>query len=449
MEHSSNFKMNIGVIGSGISGLSTAWLLSKNHKVTIIEKDCRVGGHVNTVDINGTWIDTGFIVYNMANYPNLIELFQHLNIETQQTDMSFGVSINSGDFEYSGGNFIGLFAQKRNLIRPKFWSMIRDILHFYKDAPNLVANDAYKNITLGEFLKKQGYSVSFQHNHLLPMGAAIWSTSVSSMMDYPLTSFVRFCENHGLLKISNRPEWRTVIGGSHNYVKNLIESCNFQLLINSAVSKITREKERVHVELSNGKVFSFDQVVLATHADQSLQMLTDASPLEREVLETFSYKSNEAFLHTDQTLMPKNLKAWSSWNYLSHQKNTSNTACVTYWMNRLQKLNVKANYFVTLNPIHSPQKKSILRRFQYHHPIFNKMAVSSQPKLWDIQGKNRTWFSGSYFGNGFHEDALQSGLLVAEALGGLRRPWTVKDENGRMTLPNNWLEKIKMFRKTP
>ncbi len=429
--------LNIGIVGSGIAGMSAAWLLSKNHKVTVFEKDERIGGHTNTVDLNGLGVDTGFIVYNVKNYPNLIALFEHLGVATQSTDMSFGVSVDQGKFEYSGGDLPGLFAQKSNLFRPRFWRMVKDILRFYREAPQVLNDDALSEITLGDYLSDYGYSEPFQRDHLLPMGAAIWSTPVDTMLEYPLSSFLRFCDNHGLLQLSDRPEWRTVVGGSKKYIENLTKDFKTEIQTNKSVEQIWSDDHGAYTKDRNGDVSQFDHVVMASHADQTLNMLRSPSSNERELFSSFSYQANKAILHTDPSLMPKNKKAWSSWNYLSVLDNGQDCVCVTYWMNKLQNLKTDTNYFVTLNPPKLPKEGTILRSFIYQHPVFDNDAMASQRRLWELQGKHRLWFCGSYFGYGFHEDGLQSGLAVAEELGGARRPWSVENESGRIHLPRN------------
>ena len=376
----------IGIVGSGISGLSAAWLLSKHHNVTIFEKDDRIGGHSNTVDLNGLGVDTGFIVYNVKNYPNLIALFDHLRVTTQATVMSFGVSVDQGRFEYSGGDLLSLFAQKSNLLRPRFWKMIKDILRFYREAPQALKIDAYSEITLGEYLSQHGYSEPFQRDHLLPMGAAIWSTPVNTMLDYPLVAFLRFCDNHGLLQISDRPEWRTVNGGSREYVKSLTKDFRHKIQTNRVVAQVWSDASNAYIKDRSGDVSRFDHVVMASHADQSLKMLKSPSADETELLGTFAYQANKAILHTDPSLMPKNKGAWSSWNYLSARENGQDSVCVTYWMNKLQNLNADTNYFVTLNPSQLPKEDTILRSFIYHHPVFDHYAIASQKRLWDLQG---------------------------------------------------------------
>lgn len=436
----SHNKQKIAVIGTGIAGMSASWLLSSHHDVTIYEKDDRIGGHSNTVDLNGLGVDTGFIVYNEKNYPNLIALFDHLGVETQKTDMSFGVSVKQGNFEYAGSDLWGLIAQKRNLLRPRFWMMVRDILRFYREAPDLVKNETIANMTLGEFLKKYNYSQSFQRDHLLPMGAAIWSTPIDTMLDYPFEAFIRFCDNHGLLQIKDRPQWRTVVGGSREYVKKLTSIYKDKVHLNRAAQSIWTENGKVHVEDRFGQVNSFDHVIMASHADDSLRLLKDPDPAEHKLLSAFSYQANKTILHTDANLMPKNKKTWSSWNYLSDPDLDENDVCVTYWMNKLQHIKGDKDYFVTLNPTVMPRDGTILRSFLYHHPLFDKQAIAAQRLLWNIQGKRNIWFCGSYFGHGFHEDALQSGLAVAEAVGGIKRPWKVENESGRINLPADWAQ---------
>lgn len=437
-------RKKIAIIGSGIAGMSCAWLLSTAHDVTVYEKDDRIGGHTNTVDVEGTGVDTGFIVYNARNYPNLVALFDHLGVETQATDMSFGVSVDQGDFEYAGSDLWGLFAQKRNLIRPRFWTMVRDIMRFYKEATALVRSNSIPNQSLGQYLKDNNYSHSFQYDHLLPMGAAIWSTPVSAMLDYPLDAFLRFCDNHGLMQLKDRPQWRTVIGGSRSYIKPLTDLYSKNIHINRGARKVYTDQNQVIIEDRNGTADIFDDVVLACHADQGLSLLSNPDPAVAKLLRNFPYQANKAILHTDPALMPRHKKAWSSWNYISsHDERGEQDVCVTYWMNLLQNLPSNPDYFVTLNPTEMPRDGHIIRSFLYHHPVFDRNSTAAQPLLWNIQGRNNIWFCGSYFGHGFHEDALQSGLAVAEALGGVKRPWQVDNPSGRINLPADWAQLIR------
>ena len=427
--------MKIAVIGSGISGLSCAWLLSRQHNVTLFEKDDRFGGHSHTVTLEGTHapiaVDTGFIVFNERTYPNLTAFFKYLGVAVSDTDMSFGVSLDNGKTEYSGTDLDGLFAQRLNLINPKFWRMIVDILRFYK-----ASQEWQKRIgpgtTLRQLLKRQGYSQTFIDEHLLPMGAAIWSTPAAQILDYPALAFLRFCENHGLLQLSDRPQWKTVKGGSRQYVQKVIGQIEPGALTHSCVRKVRRYPDHVVISDIQGREHYFDHVVMACHADTSLKLLSEPDELEQLLLGSFRFQRNRAVLHGDKRFMPQNTKAWASWNYLGSGENDG--PAVTYWMNRLQHIDDKP-LFVTLNPDSDPAP--IYGCYLYDHPVFDRRAIEAQAQLWHLQGRHRTWFCGAWFGYGFHEDGLQSGLAVAEELGGQRRPWRVEGENDRLILPEH------------
>ncbi len=422
-------RRSIAIIGSGIAGMSAAWLLSSAHDVTVLEADGRIGGHSNTVDAGGIPVDTGFIVYNEATYPNLTALFAHLGVATVATEMGFAVSVDGGRLEYSGAGLGGLFAQKRNLLRPRFWSMLRDLVRFYREAPRDLPG--LGSTSLGDYLDRGGYGAAFRDDHLYPMAAAIWSTPVTAIGDYPAASFVRFCENHGLLNLGARPLWRTVVGGSRNYVASLTAGFASRIETGNAVERVRRLADAVELTLADGAVRRFDDVVMACHADDALRLLADPDPDETAILGSFGYRRNEAFLHSDPALMPVRRKVWSSWNYLSSGAGDGRLS-VTYWMNPLQHLPANKPLFVTLNPLVPPDPARVIRREIYHHPVFDAAAGAAQPRLWSLQGRRRTWFCGAYFGAGFHEDGLQAGLAVAEQLGGVRRPWQVADESGRI-----------------
>ncbi|MAM69184.1 MAG: NAD/FAD-binding protein [Rhodospirillaceae bacterium] len=427
----------IAVVGTGIAGLSAAWLLSNKHEVTIYEKENRLGGHSNTVDVTSEGacipIDTGFIVYNEPNYPNLTALFDYLNVTTSPSHMSFSVSINRGKFEYAG-NFGGLFARPLNAISPRFWNMVSDIRRFYSEAPDLLGQSEIPHLSLGEYLDLNNYSEPFVRDHLLPMGAAIWSSPSDEMRNYPLEAFLRFYVNHSLLKFRKRPDWRTVVGGSRSYVERLRSNMSSTVQSGCCITSVRRTPVGAVITDQFGREENFDAVVLATHADQAFSILSDTDHAERSLLQQFKYSKNRAVLHTDSTLMPKRRRAWSSWNYVRNSDVEDNSVCVTYWMNKLQRLDTDKNYFVTLNPSREPHPGSIEAEFEYDHPMFNLSALSAQKKISQIQGVRNTWFCGSYFGYGFHEDALQAGLAVAEDIGGVRRPWNVANESGRINL---------------
>lgn len=420
---------DIAVIGSGISGLSAAWLLSKRHRVTLLEAERRLGGHSDTVDASGVPVDTGFIVYNDATYPNLAALFRHLGVATKPSDMSFAVSLDDGRLEYSGTGFSGLFAQGRNTISPRFWRMLRDLVRFYREAP--LDGARLGAISLGDYLDAAGYGAAFRNDHLYPMAAAIWSTPTADIGSYPAAAFIRFCETHGLLKFSGRPIWRTVEGGSRSYV-NLLASAIPEVVSGYPVKAISRVANGVEIAGQDGTHRRFDHVVVATQADQALAMLTDPSVDERRLLGAFRYVSNDAVLHSDPDLMPYRRKVWSSWNYMSRETGGGRQLAVTYWMNRLQGISEETPLFVTLNPHRQIRDATIIRRVNYRHPSFNAGAMAAQEQLWSLQGLRNSWFCGAYFGAGFHEDGLQAGLAVAEALGAVRRPWTVPGESGRI-----------------
>lgn len=430
--------LNIAVVGTGISGLSAAWLLSRNHTVTVFERAHWTGGHSNTVDVTldgrTTPVDTGFIVYNEDNYPNLVELFRLFDVETQPGDMSFAVSLDNGRLEYSSDVPNGLFGQPSNLFRPSFWSMLGDIQRFYRDAPRDLAAGALLGLTLGQYLERGAYSRDFITDHLLPMGAAIWSARAEDMAKYPAESFVRFFESHNLMDLRGRPRWRTVSGGSRAYVEKLIMSFRDQIHREQPIIGIWRNARGVTLEDAKGVLHEFDHVVIATHANDALSILSDASPDERGLLGAIDYTQNKAFLHHDADLMPKRKSVWASWNYLANTKTDNAAPEVSYWLNRLQKLPAREDVFLTLNPVTPPRAESCVTTFDYEHPLFDTAALSAQPELWSLQGVRNTWFCGSYFGYGFHEDALQAGLAVGEALGGESRPWSLPNPSGRISV---------------
>jgi predicted NAD/FAD-binding protein len=416
--------MKIAVVGSGISGLSAAWLLRQNHQITLFEADHRAGGHADTqlitMDGREIAVDMGFIVYNTHNYPHLTGLFEYLGIPTRHSDMSFGISVRNGSMEYGGGDIATLFAQRRNALRPRFWGMIRDIMRFYREAPTLL--NGVSDETLGDWLKRRRYSNGFVQDHILPMGASIWSASVESIRAFPAQHFARFFHNHGLLNLTSRPLWRTVEGGSRRYVTRILDDLGNRVRLGCGVRQITRQ-DRVQLHLADGSAETFDAAILACHADQSLGLLERPSHLESELLGAVRCSDNRAVLHTDASLMPRRRGVWSAWNYLSDGPvDEQARVSVTYWMNRLQGLVSKLPLFVTLNPQREPAPGSILVERHYRHPQFDAPALRAQVRLPEIQGTSGIWFAGAWTGWGFHEDGIASAVRIAAALG-ISPPW--------------------------
>lgn len=411
----------IAVIGSGISGMSTAYLLSAQHDITLFEKQPVVGGHTRTktVRLQGREIDvdTGFIVFNRVNYPELVGLFRHLDIATQKSDMTFGFTMDNGAFEWGAENLNAVFAQRSNLFNPAFYGMIRDVLKFFKHAPKCLASPA--DITLGELITQLSLGARFRDRFIIPMGAAIWSCPAEKMLDFPAKAFVQFFKNHGLLSFTGQHQWYTVTGGSQNYVREIIKPLRGNVHVNCGIRKVWAESGKVALETLKGERHIFDHVVFASHADQSLAMLADANEEEKRILGSFGYQKNRAFLHSDASVMPKRRACWSSWSYCA---DATNQVSVTYWMNRLQGIDSKYPLFVTLNPVQPIARDKIHDEHLFEHPVFTREAIAAQALIPSIQGKRNIWFCGAYQRYGFHEDGLMSGIAVAKALGA-RVPW--------------------------
>ncbi|MCC2638208.1 MAG: NAD/FAD-binding protein [Moraxellaceae bacterium] len=417
--------MRIAVVGSGIAGLGAAWLLAPHHEVVLYEAAGYAGGHSNTVDVTLDGIthpvDTGFLVHNDRTYPNLIQLFALLGIDTPASEMTFSVSLPGEDLEWAGSDLGTLFAQPRNLVRPGFWRMVRDILRFNRSADALLADSRRHARTLGQLLDEQGYSQEFRQWYLYPMGAAIWSTPLQGMEAFPAETFLQFCQNHGLLQIFDRPQWKSIRNGSREYVAAMLRLLG-DVRLSCPVTAVTRTDEGVVVTSARGEE-RFDRVVLATHTDQSLAMLQDARPEEREVLAGIRFLPNTAWLHTDATMMPQRRKAWSAWNYYSRgDSGAHRPVAVTYWLNRLQPLPFRSDVFVTLNPPAPPSPEHVIARIEYAHPQLDQSAYAAQARLASIQGLDRVYFCGAWATYGFHEDGLKAGMKVAQLLGA-NVPW--------------------------
>jgi predicted NAD/FAD-binding protein len=420
----------IAIVGAGISGLSCAYrLVQSGHIVTLFEANDYFGGHTHTVDVTHDGItygvDTGFLVFNHKTYPNLVKLFDELDVETVATDMSFSVKLplENRVLEWSGGNLNTVFAQRRNLFDPRFLRMLRDILRFNKEATKLATGlqNPRLDLSLGNYLNRQDYSTEFINWYLLPMAGCIWSCPTTQMLAYPLSTFARFCHNHGLLQVSDRPKWRTVKGGARHYVDKLLRA-----IPDKRLSDPVRSVRRTHVgktrlvsiESASGSEL-FDHVVLAGHSDQSLRLLQDILPAEQQLLGAIGYQRNRAVLHTDASCLPHNKRTWSAWNYQSQHGNEKQV-CVHYLINKLQPLPFDKPVIVSLNPIDEPHPSKIIDSFDYAHPLFDNAAISAQQKLPSLQGQNNTWFAGAWTGYGFHEDGLKSGLAIAQAINDLR-----------------------------
>ncbi len=429
-------RRRIAVVGSGISGLSAAWLLGQAHEVTLYEADDRIGGHSNTVEAPTpsapVAVDTGFIVYNADNYPNLVALFEHLSVPTKPAHMSFAVSIDDGAFEYSSHGIPALFAQKRNWVSPRFWRMISDLLRFQKQAPKDLAEMERTGETLDAYLNRNGYGDLFKEAHLLPQAAAIWSCSMGQMSAYPAASFVRFYMNHNLLTYDLKPTWRTVDGGSRAYVSRLHAAFAGRTVLNAGVVGVARDGGGATLRFADGRSERFDAVLLATHSDQALRLLDQPTADERRLLGAIAYRPNRAILHRDVSAMPKRRHAWAAWTHKGYS-DRSGEGGVTYWMNELQSL-PGPPLFVSLNPAREPDPSLVIGEWDYEHPVFDQAAVKAQSELWSLQGQGGVWFAGAWFGSGFHEDGLQAGLAAAEQMGGVRRPWSVHNESGRIVL---------------
>lgn len=427
-------KQKVAVIGSGISGLSASFFLSKKFDVHLFEKNKILGGHTRTINFKDNAddflsIDTGFIVFNKENYPDLVSFFKYLNVIIEDSNMSFSISSKSPNFEYGGSNLNSLFAQRKNIFSIKFILLLLEIKKFYKFCKKLNENNIIdQNITIEEFLKKNKFSNEVCNFHIYPLISSIWSSNLKDVKKYPLIFFINFFNNHGLFNFKNRPQWKFVSGGSYNYIEALIKKKLFKFKTSCKIKKIMRNNEKIQLIDINDNKQIFDKVIFATHADQVIKLLDEPTALEINIFSSFQYTKNRAFLHTDENFMPKNKTAWSSWNFL--QDISKDQFSLTYWMNRLQKINKLTNYFVSINPNKEPN--NFIDRIIFEHPVFNRETLNAQKKLGKIQGEKNTFYCGSYCGYGFHEDGIQSAAYIAENLG-VDLPWK-RDDNFKKRL---------------
>jgi uncharacterized protein len=412
----------IAVVGAGIAGLASAWLLSKHHQVTLFEAGSYLGGHTNTVDVmlEGQIhpVDTGFLVFNDRTYPNLIALFDELGVQAHPSEMTFSVSLDGGNLEWAGTNLNTVFAQRRNMFSPTFIGMLRDIMRFNGSAERNLHLATETRASMGELLSAGGYGGAFQQHYLLPMAASIWSSATADILSFPATTFLRFCLNHALLQVNRRPRWKTVLGGGREYVRRIAQRLD-DVRLETPVRGVRRDADGVDILTDHGPQ-RFDALVLATHAPDSLTMLDDADELERDLLRAVRYQPNVAVLHTDVNLLPRRRRVWSAWNYLgARHLDGTRPVCVSYLVNQLQPLPFDTPVVVTLNPVTEPAPGTELRRFVYDHPQFDLAAIDAQHRLPSLQGRRRTWFAGAWTGYGFHEDGLKSALHVAADFGAL------------------------------
>ncbi len=413
--------MKIAVIGSGISGLSSAYYLSKKHKVDLFEKQDRFGGHSYTLDIEYEGrekiaVDIGFMVFNKITYPNLINFFEENKIEIEKSDMSFSVNVKNTNIEYCGKGLNGIFSNRLNLFNYKFVKMFFEIINFYKGCENLDINSLEDNLTLGQYLEKIKKSDYFINYHIIPMVSAIWSMPPYEASQMPLTFFINFFKNHGLFKLKNRPQWFTVTNRSKTYVNKILSKISGEHYKNYEINKIERNNSGVKVYYgSANEFFTYDKVVLASHADESLKMISDATDIEKKILDNFKYRKNTAVIHSDECSMPKNKKVWCSWNS-SLNPNDKENSSVTYWLNQLQNLKISKNIFLTINPFFKIDSNKIYNEINFTHPYYDENALKNQSKLNSIQNINNILFAGSYFGYGFHEDGIKSSMDMLKTL---------------------------------
>ena len=429
-------RSRVAIIGTGISGLSAAWALQNTCDITVFEKAGRIGGHTATVTVEAPEgpvpVDTGFIVFNEPNYPNLTALFDRLGVASNPTRMNFSVSMPDERMEYASHGMDGLFAWRRNMASPRFFLMLKDILRFHAASHDLA--QCQRGRSIGDYVAEEKYGRAFVDYHLLPMAAAIWSCPVSMIMDFPAASLARFFVNHGLVSVRPQFPWQSVEGGSASYLAPMTQGFSDRIRCNAGIESVHRTAQGVRLRFSDGTFEDFDEVVFACHAPEALALLADAAEPETRILSGFRTQPNRVILHRDETLMPIRKAAWAAWNYRARQADSLQLS-VTYWMNALQRLETTTNYFVTLNPEQEPTPDKVEQEFVYNHPVFDGRAMQAQREIWSIQGHRNTWFCGAWQGYGFHEDGIQSGLAVAELLSDWKRPWAFDYSKERLARP--------------
>jgi len=414
----------IAIIGSGISGMGSAHLLHPHHTITLYEKNAIIGGHTRTRTIKYNnreiAVDTGFIVFNKRNYPNLTPLFEQLGVPVQESNMTFAATLDNGTLEWCARDLNGVFGQRRNLLRPSFYKLMAHVARFNREAKHTVASNP--TMTLGELIAQLKLSQQFLNYYILPMGGAIWSAPPSKILGFPAATFIRFFENHGLLATSGQPQWYTVTGGSQQYVKRIIAPFSDCIRTNCGVTRVTRANGQVQVSDTRGETLIYDEVIFASHADETLAMLADATDAERSILGAFTYQNNHAVLHRDVRVMPQRKRCWASWVYMANNAGSEANISVTYWMNLLQSIDTNYPLFVTLNPIIDIKPEYIFDEHDFTHPVFTSEAIAAQARIPELQGQQNSWFAGAYQRYGFHEDGLWSAVNVANGLG-VRAPW--------------------------
>lgn len=414
----------IAIIGSGISGMAAAYLLHPYNNVTLYEKNSVIGGHARTkiIDYNGhnVAVDTGFIVFNHLNYPNLTALFKHLGVATQKSNMSFALTMDGGEFEWGANSINSIFATRKNIFNIQFYKMLKDIMRFFKKAHQCLNEN--NNQTLGQFLDELKLGIQFKEKFILPMGAAIWSSPIELMLQFPAKTFVQFFKNHGLLSINGQHQWYTVSGGSQNYINKLVDKFQNNIILENKIIKSWQDGNHILLEDMNGRREKYDQVIFACHADETLEIIQDATNIEKQILGAFHYQKNHAYLHSDSSFMPKRKACWSSWVYNLDMVNNKKQVSLTYWMNLLQNIDNKYPLFVTLNPSRKIDEGKIFDQHVFSHPVFNQNTIIAQKQLANIQGNRNIWHCGAYQNYGFHEDGLASAVKVAQLMG-IKIPW--------------------------